>query len=89
MLRLSLGKDIRRTSNGSAGSDGPELILAAPSPLLLPLFKFYTVAIGVTGLASGVTGLASGVTGLASGVTGLALAFFLALVVVRTGCSVM
>ena len=44
--------------------------MAAPSLLLL-LFKFDTVSIGVS-----------------SDVTGLGLAFFLALVVVRTGCSV-
>ena len=73
MLRLSLGKSIRKTFQWVRRVRWPGAhLLAAPSSLLLLHFKFDTVSIGVS-----------------SGVTGLALAFFLALVMVRTGWSVM
>ena len=59
---------------------GPEhTFLAAPPPLLLLLFRFVVVSIGVS-YASGVVG--TDVVG-----TGLLLAFFLALI--AGGCSVM
>ena len=72
------GKALEGPSRGSSGQGGPEhTFLAAPSPLLLLLFRFVAVSIGVSCVSC-----ASGVVG-----TGLLLAFFLALV--AGGCSVM